>query len=217
MRLTILNKTDRDIEPYVRLAAKVVNVPRRVTATVHYVKRGSWNWYSGVGGGSRVRIGMPRDDNNKFPFEKTKLGYYRSSNIPLHKPYRVENWNELLVGIAAHEFAHCMPRGIQNRKSRIELFCELKCAEAIELLRSDEGKAFIEKHRCAAQDRARIVLERRVAQGSPAFKLTKLRSREKKWITRTRRAVTALKKIRRQITRLEKIVGQNAKHPSACP
>jgi hypothetical protein len=40
---------------------------------------------------------------------------------------------------------------------------------------------------------------------TPNDKLERLRLREKRWITRTKRAATALKKIRRAITRLEKI------------
>lgn len=202
MRLDIENKTDKEVDPYIRLAAQVVNVSGKVRARVHYVRRGSWRWYSGRGGSHRIRVGMPRDGCFK-PFEQTVLGYFRSHQIPLRKPYRVDNWHELLVGIAAHEFAHCMHNGIANRKSRIELFCEEKCAEAIELLRSPEGQAFIEKHQRAAQDRARIVKEKKAAKASPESKLARLRAREKRWITRTRRAVTALKKIRRQINRLE--------------
>ena len=204
MRLIIQNKTDRDIEPYIKLAARVVNVPGKVTARIHYVKRGSWAWYSGHGGHRGIRVGMPRDGAGKFPLERTTLGYFRSLNIPLHKPYRVDNWHELLVGIAAHEFGHCMPRGIQNRKSRIELFCEMKCAEAIELLRSPEGQAFIQDEQRRAQDRAQHVAGQAAYRQTPEFKLAQLRVKEKRWMTRAKRAATALTKLRRSIRRLEK-------------
>jgi hypothetical protein len=199
----IINKTDKDVEPYLRLAAKVVNTSKKVTATVRYVRRDTWRWYSGYGGGNRVMIRMPRDEAFR-PFEKQTLGYFRSHNIPLRKPYRIDNWWELLVSIAAHEFGHCTPMGIQNRKSRIELFCEQKAAEAVELLRSPEGQAFIAEAQRTAQDRASRVAARRAYSKTAEFKLAQLRLREKRWITRTKRAATALKKIRRTIKRLEK-------------
>jgi hypothetical protein len=57
-----------------------------------------------------------------------------------------------------------------------------------------------------AEDRARRAAEKRMDRTTPAFKLACLRTREKRWITRTRRAATALSKIRRRITRLEKVL-----------
>lgn len=205
MRLVhIDNKTDKDVEPYLRLALRVVNSSKKVKATVRYVRRGSWNWYGGWGGGNRIMVRMPRDEAFK-PFERTTLGYFRSHEIPLRKPYRIDNWWELLVNIAAHEFAHCTPMGIMNRKSRIELFCEQKAAEAVELLRSPEGQAFIAEAQHATQERASRVAQKQAYAKTPEFKLAQLRAREKRWITRSRRAVTALKKIQRSIRRLEKL------------
>ena len=54
-----------------------------------------------------------------------------------------------------------------------------------------------------AQDRAVRVAAKKVERSTSQFKLDQLRLREKRWITRTKRAATALKKIRRSIRRLE--------------
>lgn len=55
-----------------------------------------------------------------------------------------------------------------------------------------------------AQESARVVAERAAYRGTDDFKLAQLLAREKRWVTRTKRAATALKKIRRAIRRLEK-------------
>jgi hypothetical protein len=155
-----------------------------------------------------VRIGMPRPENFK-PFTRETLGYFRQHNIPLKKPYEVRNWHELLTGIAAHEFAHLMPSGQRYRKSVIELFCEQKKAEAIDLLRSEVGQQFVNNYHTPGLAKLKARQEKRAAReaykNSRAGKLDVLRAREKRWITRAKRAATALRKLKRSIKRLEKL------------
>lgn len=220
MKIELDNDTTEDVMPYLALAAKVVSVPKRtIRVKVKYTRRDTWRWYSGYAKyNGEVSIRLPRDGNGKFPFERTTLGYFRSHEIPLHKPYRVDNWHELLTGVAAHEFAHYMPRGRNHRKSRIELFCELKKAEALELLRSEEGQKFVKDYHKPAiaryQRRAARVRTLREYKDSREGKLANLRARQKRWITRIKRATTALKKINRSIARLEKAGQQVTVTPS---
>jgi len=54
-----------------------------------------------------------------------------------------------------------------------------------------------------AQDRAARAAERAAHRRTDDFKLAQLLAREKRWITRTKRAATALRKIRRSIKRLQ--------------
>lgn len=210
VRIRLNNDTNEDVMPYLALAAKVVNVTGTVDVKVHWVRKDSWRPYSGWARyRKKVRLGIARPEKFK-PYKRDTLGYFQQYNIPLKKPYEVNSWQEQLVELAGHEFAHLMPAGDTRkfRKSVAELFCELKAAEALELLRSEEGKAFIANYHKAdierQEQKQQQVAKQTAIQASPNYKLEQLRKRQKTWTTKAKRAATALKKIQRQINRLEK-------------
>jgi hypothetical protein len=214
VKLTIINKTglrEEDIAPYVELAAQCVTVRGRVTSKIHFVKRGSWRWFSGFANyrGS-VTIGMPRAEYF-HTFEQSTLGYFAQHKIPLRKPYRIDTWQELLVSIAAHEFAHLMSSGNCNkhRKSVGELFCEERAADAVELLRSEKGQSYIrERTESINAQRCKLVAvsqAKRAALSSPDTKKARLLDARKRWTTKAKRAATALRKIERQLRRLDRV------------
>jgi len=54
-----------------------------------------------------------------------------------------------------------------------------------------------------AEERAHKAEQKALEKTTPQFKLAQLQAREKRWITRTKRAATALKKIRRAMKRVQ--------------
>lgn len=144
------------------------------------------------------------ETHHQFPLETKTLRYFASSQIPINH-YTLHNPDEVILHVAAHEFAHCLPRGQRFRKSRIETFCENRATEVLEASRTPEGQAWIAKERARIQappaeqppvdesEQRRAVLEK---------KLANIAAKLKRWNTKAKRAATAIKKLTRQQRRL---------------
>jgi hypothetical protein len=210
MKIRLNNYTDEDVMPYLDLAAKVIHgVHVNVSVTVRFHRINAWRarstcWWDA----RRIRLILPRRDTFSA-YERDTLGYFHQHQIPLHVPYSIATWEENLVRVAAHEFAHMTPAGHNHRKSKIELFCEKKAAEAIKLLRSEDGQAFIRDYHKGDHERAKARAAKAQAkaeyQSSTEGKRDRLIAAQKRWQTKAKRAGTALRKLERQLRRLDRI------------
>jgi len=194
MKLRIFNRTDERLDPLIHLAAKVVKVPR---ARIDFFVKRSRNRWRGRSWWNQRRIVIhlpPRD-----------LAWTRD-----HDRYGVtevcSSFEELVVGLAAHEFAHQMHRGSRYRLAVRERFCASKWNEAVELYRTPEGRAFVDHFydKAIAKFKRRAEKKREVEayRASDDGKLARLDATAKRWTTKLKRATNALKKLARTRKRL---------------
>lgn len=146
------------------------------------------------------------DGHPRLPFSTEVLGYFRSSQIPV-APYSLTTPDEIILHVAAHEFAHLTSPGTRFRKSRIEVYCENRATEVLEASRTPEGQAWIAAERARMEAPSPeptphdIEAEKRAALDKKAANVA---AKLKRWQTKAKRAATAIKKLTRQQRRLEK-------------
>jgi hypothetical protein len=156
----------------------------------------SWN-------NKKVSVRATLNPNHpQLPYKTATLGYFRgstavtahSSGIPI-KPYELHTPNEIIVHVAAHEFAHVMPAGSKFRKSRIEVFCENRATEVLEAFRTPEGQQWIEnwKAQQVKPEAPKLAPEEKLAA-----ELVSVEAKLKRWTTKAKRAATAIKKLERR-------------------
>ena len=198
MRLKINNYTFEDVEPYLKLAAKHIhNVHRTVHVSVYYKR--SYG-FKGRAWPDLVKLYLPRPGRFST-FKRThRFGQLMHSEA--------NTFEELVVGLAAHEFAHTMKNGHKGRKVVKERFAEHKWMEAVEYYRTPAGQAFIasfeQKRAQRRENRAAKVAAKLAQRSAPETKRARLLSARKRWLTKQKRATTALKKLDRQIKRFER-------------
>jgi hypothetical protein len=150
--------------------------------------------YRGRAGRSHVVLRYGYDVNTQWP---VKLTYPRYKDMPV---YEARNWREIIVHLAAHEFAHLA--GCDGNKDG-EMKCEMAAWDAIDAYRKrqDEIDDKIDQALSRRQQRAQAALQReedrKAARNSPAYKLERLAAKEKTWLRKLRLALTKMKSIKR--------------------
>lgn len=160
----------------------------RVTDKAHRVFGGrAWNC-----GDIIVRVGAPE----KFPFRRTWKGWPN---------YEMRDWQEGMVGIAAHEFNHLSQYERQRRSfrrvSRSEMECEQAAKHAVEEFRGnvDRHVACMEQRKNRAAERSVKTKERKLVARSPERKLANLEAALKRWQRKEKLAKTKIRGIRRKM------------------
>ena len=137
------------------------------------------------------------DNHPCLPFRREVLGYFPGCKIPI-QPYEHRSVDEIIIHVAAHEFAHLLPRGHKFRKSRIEVFCENRATEVLEAFRSPAGQsryaALKAELELPAPAKPEIAPDEAVRQ-----EIEKLEARLKRWESKRKRAETAIRKLNQAI------------------
>src|SRR5215471_20534849 len=196
LRLRIENRTDERVDPLIHLAAKVVSLPRQTITVKVRRSRRYWRGRSTFGSGGWLSMNLPPRDR----FRVAEHSRYGVKEI-------FETYEEMVVGLAAHELAHKMRSGgARNRLAVRERFCASKWNEAVELYRSAEGRAFVDHFydKAIARYKRRAEKKREVEayRASDDGKLARLDATAKRWTTKLKRATNALKKLARTRKRL---------------
>ena len=144
-----------------------------------------------------------------------RLNYSRYKDMP---EYEAANWHEMIVHIAAHEFAHLTGHG---GKKKGEEMCELTAWDAIDTYRKRQpeidGKieAALQNTRQRAQAALQRVTDKKAERASPEYKLAVLARKEKVWLRKLRLALSKMKGIKR--SRAAIIRWQNKKADALTP
>lgn len=136
-----------------------------------------------------------------LPLETKHLRYFAASRIPI-QAYTLRTPEEIIIHVAAHEFAHLTGRGSRYRKSRIEAHCENRATEVLEAFRTQTGQEAIAAARAALSAPApeRDLDAEKAAE--KAAKIANLEARLKRWTSKAKRAATAIKKLNCALKRL---------------
>lgn len=250
MKLRINNASkaaDDFILPLIRFAARFFNVSGRVTVNFSETKKVTETWKSDpreTKGGAMLPL-IPAKQRQKLfsgycafstrnisvcstlneshpglPFARSILGYWPGSKIPV-APYEFTTPEEIIIHVAAHEFAHLMARGQNGRRSRQEVFCENKATTVLDAFRTEDGQAWIAAERArmkgepvtvnvSESDSAELIgakialaIEDDPRKAARALEIVRLHARRKTWESKAKRAANALRKINRKLKRLE--------------
>lgn len=174
MRLTIFNKTgrpDADVHPYVELAASLSSAKGKVELTVYNTRNGR-PWGGNCDWNRRVPIitvGVPKDKQAVEVREVTTLGYFRQHGIPLRRPCTTNNWEELLTGIAAHEFAHLYEARTWRAQERLRTVLRRATSSRVGA-HADTGRrrVYLETAKRDCGSRTRRLRKRRSAARTPS-------------------------------------------------
>lgn len=163
--------------------------------------KGAWKWpYKGRCNGASATVWV----NWKWRAFPYTLHDSRYSNANCwHEEYVVNDVYELFLAIAGHELAHMQKSSRQMRASRSEAFCNKRGKELVELFRSQMVMSEInEKIKEQEESVAFKSIAKAAAEAqkkSPDARLAVLEQKKKKWITKMKRAQTAIKKLDRRI------------------
>ena len=144
-----------------------------------------------------------------------RLNYAKWKDMP---EYEARNWYEMIIHIAAHEFAHLT--GYSGKKAGEEM-CELTAWDAIDAYRKRQVEidakinGLLHKANLrglTAHQRECAVKEQR---NSPEYKLARLAAKEKVWLRKLRLALSKMKSIKR--SRAAIIRWQNKKADALAP
>lgn len=139
-----------------------------------------------------VRIGAP----GRFPLTTKYPGLVTAPE------YVFRDWEEALVGVAAHELTHAMQ--FETRSPRSEIEAERAALRAVERFRAERETlglgALEEGERAAADARAAARAEKR----GPAAKRAKVAADMKRWEAKAKLAETRLAKLRRRLRDLDR-------------
>ena len=153
-------------------------------------RRAGWaSWREGT---VRIRLGVPKKLNVKWPVMET---YGRFKDMP---EFEIRDWREQIISIAAHEFAHLT--GYHGGKES-EHWCELTAWDAVDAYRKSDLSARIDAALQnvdkKAEERKAREQAKRAEKNSAQFKLAKIEAQEKVWKRKLALALTKLKKLRR--------------------
>lgn len=140
-----------------------------------------------------LRIGDPAKPVT-WPLKAT---YPKFKDMP---EYFLNSWREVVVHLAAHEFAHLT--GYSGRKQG-EMMCEMISWDAVDAYRKEQAltdaridQALAAKAQRVADRKAQEAAAMRQKK-SPEYKLERLAAQEKVWLRKLRLALTKMKKIKR--------------------
>lgn len=156
-----------------------------------------------------LRLGF---GERKWPMS---LNYSRWKNMP---EYEAQSWYEMIIHMAAHEFAHLT--GLSGYRDDEEK-CELISWDAIDAYRKRrteiDGKitANIQKTFSSAQAALQRAADTKALRSSPEHKLALLAAKEKVWLRKLRLALSKMKHIKR--SRAAIIRWQNKKADALVP
>lgn len=208
MRVKITNRSraeDSFVIPLIEFAARqFASTPSKVHATFSATRNGkAWGGLCIGRTNANVFIRSTLDEKHRiFPYKTAKLGYWRANEIPI-EPYEYHSPADVIVHVAAHEFAHCMKAGHYRRHSRREVFSENKATEVLAAYRSPEGQAWVSARRAELEAKA-APKAKPSADEKIAKELESITARLKKWESKAKRAATAIKKLARRRKHLEK-------------
>lgn len=143
-----------------------------------------------------IRIGAPE----RFP------RHVKYPGLVTAPEYEFRDWQEAMVGVAAHELAHAMQ--FETRSPRSEIEAEHAAMRAVERFRAERAALGLEgleaRERAADAVRVSARAVARAAKQSPAAKREKVLADLKRWESKAKLADTKLTKLRRRLRDLDR-------------